>query len=202
MLYSSSAKGHGEDRLCWRGGSKDGFQVKSYYRALLPQSVFAMPWKSIWKSKAPPRVAFFVWTAALGRILTTDNLRRRQVIVLDYCWLCKKMVTLFRIFSCIARLRRRSGIFSSAFLGLLGLCPMGFWIFYLAGVVGAEILGLGRHGIWSLFVFSGVFGGREMLGVLRGWRGMCRSLRDWFLERLWSGLRHLEFWFSLLFWIF
>jgi hypothetical protein len=89
LLYSSSAKGCEEYRMCWRGGCKDGFQVKAYYRDILPQSGFTLPWKSIWKSKAPPRVAFFVWTAALGRILTTDNLRRRRMIVLDYCWLCK-----------------------------------------------------------------------------------------------------------------
>ena len=194
----SSAKGH-KERTCWRGGSKDGFQVKSYYRALLPLGGYDMPWKSIWKSKAPPRVAFFMWTAALGCILTTDNLRRHRVIVLDWCCLCKKNGDLYLIFSCIVRLRRRSGIFSSAILRFLGLCPMGFWIFYLAGVVGAEILGLGRYGIWSLFVFSSVFGGREMLGVLRGWREVCWSLRDWFLERLWSGLRPLECWLSLLF---
>ena len=75
---------------CVGGGSKDGFQVKVYYRALLPQSGLTMPWKSIWKSKAPPRVAFFVWIVALGRILTTDHFRRRRVIVLDYCWLCKR----------------------------------------------------------------------------------------------------------------
>jgi hypothetical protein len=42
-----------------------------------------VPWKSIWKTKAPPRVAFFVWAAALGRILTTKNLRRRHIIVID-----------------------------------------------------------------------------------------------------------------------
>ncbi len=69
VLYSSSAKGHGEDRMCWRRGSKDGFRVKSYYRAILTQSGFVMPWKSIWKSKGPPRVAFFVWTATLGTFL-------------------------------------------------------------------------------------------------------------------------------------
>jgi hypothetical protein len=33
-------------------------------------------WKSIWKVKVPPRVAFFVWTATLGKILTLDNLRK------------------------------------------------------------------------------------------------------------------------------
>ena len=35
-------------------------------------------------------MAFFVWVAALGRILTTDNLRRRNVIVLDWCCMCKE----------------------------------------------------------------------------------------------------------------
>ena len=30
---------------------------------------------SIWKPKVPPRVAFFIWTVALERILTADNLR-------------------------------------------------------------------------------------------------------------------------------
>uniref|UniRef100_A0A2N9IWR4 CHD3-type chromatin-remodeling factor PICKLE n=1 Tax=Fagus sylvatica TaxID=28930 RepID=A0A2N9IWR4_FAGSY len=49
-----------------------------------------VPWKSIWKTKALPRVAFFVWAAALGRILTTDNLRRRHIIVIDWCCMCKE----------------------------------------------------------------------------------------------------------------
>jgi hypothetical protein len=89
LLYSSSAKGHGEDRMCWRGHSKDGFQVKSYYNLLLPPAGYLGPWKRIWKTGAPPRVAFFVWAAALGRILTTDNLRR-HVIVLDWCCMCKE----------------------------------------------------------------------------------------------------------------
>ena len=76
--------------MCWNGSSKEGFQVKSYYRALLPIAGCCVPWKSIWKTKAPPRVAFFVWAAGLGRILTIDNLRRRHIVVLDWCCMCKK----------------------------------------------------------------------------------------------------------------
>uniref|UniRef100_A0A2N9FSF4 Reverse transcriptase zinc-binding domain-containing protein n=1 Tax=Fagus sylvatica TaxID=28930 RepID=A0A2N9FSF4_FAGSY len=45
--------------------------------------------KSIWKAKVPPRVAFFTWTAALGRILTVENLRRRHVILVSWCCMCK-----------------------------------------------------------------------------------------------------------------
>uniref|UniRef100_A0A2N9HAP6 Reverse transcriptase zinc-binding domain-containing protein n=1 Tax=Fagus sylvatica TaxID=28930 RepID=A0A2N9HAP6_FAGSY len=47
------------------------------------------PWKSVWKAKVPSRVAFFVWTAALGKILTTENLRKRRVTILDWCCMCK-----------------------------------------------------------------------------------------------------------------
>jgi hypothetical protein len=31
-----------------------------------------------------------VWTATLGKILTMDNLRKRNVIVVEWCCLCKK----------------------------------------------------------------------------------------------------------------
>ena len=43
----------------------------------------------IWQSKVPPRVAFFSWSASLGKILTTNNLRKQRVLVLDWCYMCK-----------------------------------------------------------------------------------------------------------------
>jgi hypothetical protein len=39
---------------------------------------------------APTRVAFFVWIAALGKILTHDNLRKRNVVVIEWCCMRKK----------------------------------------------------------------------------------------------------------------
>lgn len=41
------------------------------------------PWKLIWHVKASAKVGFLAWTAALGKILTLDNLLKRQVIILD-----------------------------------------------------------------------------------------------------------------------
>jgi hypothetical protein len=35
------------------------------------------------------KVAFFAWTAALGKNLTMDNLKNRRVIVIDRCCICK-----------------------------------------------------------------------------------------------------------------
>ena len=43
----------------------------------------------IWQSKVPLRVAFFSWSTSLGKILTTDNLRKQRVLVLDWCYMCK-----------------------------------------------------------------------------------------------------------------
>ena len=40
--------------------------------------------------KDPPRVAFFSWTTALGNILTLENLGYKGVIVVDWCYMCKK----------------------------------------------------------------------------------------------------------------
>ena len=47
------------------------------------------PWKLVWSSKVPSRVAFFSWTAVLGNILTTDNLWKRHFFILDWCCMCK-----------------------------------------------------------------------------------------------------------------
>jgi hypothetical protein len=35
-------------------------------------------------------VPFFVWTTALGKILTHANLRKKNVVVIEWCCMCKK----------------------------------------------------------------------------------------------------------------
>jgi hypothetical protein len=75
------------DHLVWLPSPSKGSHVGSFYRALLlsTRQPTSFPWKHIWKSGVPPRVAFFVWPATLGKILTVDNLRRRAIINVDWC---------------------------------------------------------------------------------------------------------------------
>lgn len=56
----------------------------SYYTCLrcAPNSVF--PWKGVWGSKVPHKVAVLVWTAALNFILRTDNLVKQKLLI-DRC---------------------------------------------------------------------------------------------------------------------
>ena len=44
----------------------------------------------MWRSKIPPRITFFSWTAALGKIFTLENLWYKGVVVVDWCYMCKK----------------------------------------------------------------------------------------------------------------
>jgi hypothetical protein len=41
-------------------------------------------------ANTPLGAAFFTWTAALGKILTSDNLRKRRAIVINRCCMCKR----------------------------------------------------------------------------------------------------------------
>lgn len=36
-----------------------------------------------------PRVAFFGWTASLGKALSIDNMRKHGLSVIDWCYMCK-----------------------------------------------------------------------------------------------------------------
>lgn len=65
------------------------FDVRSYYNVLVRFDSTTFPWKSIKWNKAPLRV-FFAWPAALGKILTIDNLRKMHIIVVNWCYMYKK----------------------------------------------------------------------------------------------------------------
>ena len=80
-------RGISEDKMCWTPAKSKGFEVSSYYQALLSVCTQSFPWRSIWKQKVPSRVAFFVWTTALGTILTIDNLRKKKVLILEWCYM-------------------------------------------------------------------------------------------------------------------
>jgi len=76
-MYSLKVRYEGEDKICWISSRRKSFEVKSYYKVLSSPIQSSIIWKSIWKVKVPLRVAFFVWTATLEKILTLDNLHEK-----------------------------------------------------------------------------------------------------------------------------
>ena len=166
LVYAAKVAGQGEDKLCWKLANPKRFEVRLYYRALVP-CVGNFPWKSIWQGKVPPRVDFFAWTAYLGRVLTANNLRRWKIILMSWCCMCKvdgKSVNHLFLHYTIAQ----------------GLWFMVFSLFGIHWVIPRRVMDLlacwqgrlGRHrnrlfGVLSLIVCCGAYGGKEVLRLLR-----------------------------------
>ena len=78
-----------EDVLSWMYSKNDSFSVRSLYRSLTKASNDPFPWSIIWRSWAPMRVSFFAWEASWNRILTIEQLKRRDWNMSNRCYLCK-----------------------------------------------------------------------------------------------------------------
>jgi hypothetical protein len=90
LLYAVKPLPQEVDSMVWIPSSRHIFVMKSYYSILQSGEHSSFPSKSIWKVKAPPRIAFFLWVVALGRILMVDNLKRWGFQLVNRCCLCKK----------------------------------------------------------------------------------------------------------------
>jgi hypothetical protein len=89
-LYSFKLRQGDEDRKGWSPSKRSKFEVKSFYQVLISPNGSPFSRKSIWRVKDPLQLVFFVWTVALGKILTLDNLRKRNAAVVEWCCMCKK----------------------------------------------------------------------------------------------------------------
>jgi len=74
----------------WVPSKRGLFDVILNYNIFVPHDSTPLPWRNIWQNKAPLRVGFFAWLPAWEKILTMDNLRKRHVIVVVWCCMCKK----------------------------------------------------------------------------------------------------------------
>jgi hypothetical protein len=83
LFYSLRLRQDSEDHIWWVPSKKRKFEVRSFYHELSTLGGSSFPWKSIWRVNVPLRVSFFVWTTALGKIMTLDNPRKKKVIVVE-----------------------------------------------------------------------------------------------------------------------
>jgi len=66
-----------DDVHVWQFSTTGQYTNKSAYEPLFIEATSFGPWKQIWKSWAPGKCKFFLWTAALNRIWTADRLARK-----------------------------------------------------------------------------------------------------------------------------
>jgi hypothetical protein len=59
VLYSFRGRRKEEDKLWWIPSCKGKFDVRNFYKVLARNDARPFPWKSIWRTKAHVKVAFF-----------------------------------------------------------------------------------------------------------------------------------------------
>ena len=153
----------GGDKLWWILSRRGIFYVRSFYKILVHKDNPSFPWKSIWQTKAPLKVALLAWSAALENILTLDNLRKRHLIMVNRCAVCVNWTrNPLIISSSFVRLLAPYGMPSSVVLGFPGLCLIVLRICSPIGGQGVTLRAL-PFGKWCLFFLCGAYGGKEMI---------------------------------------
>ena len=89
-IHPRIPRGGGSDTSHWCLKGNGMFDTRSYYNIIRGVAASFFPWKGVWKAKIPKRVAFFVWTAVHGQILTLDNLMVRGRILVNQCCMCHR----------------------------------------------------------------------------------------------------------------
>ena len=59
------------------------FRFKSSYNVLSGANARMVDWRHFWDSYVPPRILVFCWVASLQKTLTTDQLRRKNSIIVN-----------------------------------------------------------------------------------------------------------------------
>jgi hypothetical protein len=72
-----------EDKPVWRLG-KNGFTVNSLYKKNSLDQI-KVPYRFLWKSKLPQKIKVFLWLVFRNKILTKDNLKKRNWKGSDDC---------------------------------------------------------------------------------------------------------------------
>ncbi|KAJ3674406.1 hypothetical protein LUZ60_005022 [Juncus effusus] len=84
----STCVDHATGSTTWRWTQSGTFSSKSAYTFGRNPGILCEWQKSLWKTKAPLKVRFFIWLAFHNRVNTVDKLRRKGIQLPPTCVLC------------------------------------------------------------------------------------------------------------------
>lgn len=161
LLYSLRLRQRGKDKLRSVPSKRGMFGVRSLYNVLVPHESAPFPQKCIWWHNVTLRAEFFAWTATLEKILAMDNLKKRHVIVVDQCCMCKKSrETVDLLLYCEITYTLWSAIFNR--LGLAWVMPRNK-LFRLLERVGRQSLMCSCMEVGSVLPFGVSWEGKKKL---------------------------------------
>jgi hypothetical protein len=86
------------DTLLWKFDPNGMLNVKSMYAVINFRGIIHVHVHSTWKLKIPPNIHFFLWLMAHNKILTRDNMLKRQSVDDLTCVFCNELETCIHLF--------------------------------------------------------------------------------------------------------
>jgi hypothetical protein len=167
-----------QDALVWKLEANGIFSVKSMYavvnfRGILPVSVH-----SVWKIKVPPKIHFFLWLIAHNKLLTRDNLVKRQNVDDLTCLFCNEEETCNHLFC-------ECTVFSAAWSELSRICNISVVIHHIS-----DISNMWNHDKKCRIINMILAGLLRVIWLMRN--DMCFNRANWpGMQALWRKLAFL-----------
>jgi hypothetical protein len=76
------------DEIVWRWSANRKLSVSSVYECQFYGALSLFPTTKIWKAKSEPRSRFFAWLAMHDKVLTADNMEKKNWSCNHLCSLC------------------------------------------------------------------------------------------------------------------
>ena len=87
-LRGKRVLGDVEDMVVWTKTKSGKFSTKSLYLALEADYPALFPFSYIWNVWVQPKISFFAWEAAWGKVLTLDLVQKRGWSLENRCFMC------------------------------------------------------------------------------------------------------------------
>ena len=137
--------------------------------------------------KVPTKFSFFIWTEALRKIFTIDNLRRWKLVVVDWCCMCKRNGETIDhlLLHCLVAQELWNMVCSLFGAHWVMLCSVvKLW---QVGLISLTDSKLRCFGVWSLIFLCGPYGGKGMHLLLKGMKGRFMSWSTSSFRLCWMG---------------
>jgi hypothetical protein len=169
------------DALVWQYTSSGVYSSSSLYAVISFGGVKSVVFPALWKIIVPPRIHIFLWLIMHNKIMTRDNLKKRNLNKPETCVFCSEPESVQHLFfDCIVARNVWQKI-SSFFVFSLGSSVAAVAHYWIADKRHAALNSICAAVLWSIRKLRNdlIFNGVTWLSLKQIWWIILRHIRKW-----------------------
>lgn len=98
QFVMSTALSEEQDTLVWQYNSSGVYSTKSLYSIINFRGIMPLYIPALWSLVVPPRIHIFIWLLSHNRIMTRDNLKKKDIEKPEDCVFCTEKESVNHLF--------------------------------------------------------------------------------------------------------